>query len=330
MAEATGSNPVRSTMIQSQKNHSMIKVEHLTKSFGDIQAVDDLSFEIRQGEVVGFLGPNGAGKTTTLRLIAGFYYPDKGTVTVADIPITERTAQAQTYIGYMPENNPLYADMLVSDMLNFSAELKGIPKKKRRSAFDFAVNAVDIGKVFYRPIRELSKGYKQRVGIAAALLHRPRILIMDEPTEGLDPNQRTEIRALIKTLAHDHTIVMSTHVMQEAQAVCSRLIIINRGKLIAEGTTEELSRAAQKERILLLEVEGEGVELALRDLSGVEHVDIEYAHGNRIRAKLFSSQSIELQPQISRIAAERHWILWRLQEDEHTLEDIFHTLTSEV
>lgn len=308
----------------------MIKVENLTKSFGHIKAVDNLSFEIKKGEVVGFLGPNGAGKTTTMRLITGFYSPDEGNITVAGIPVGERTTETQEYIGYLPENNPLYKEMLVSELLNLSAELQRIPKEKRRDAFDFVNNAVAIGDVFYRPIGELSKGYKQRVGIAAALLHKPRVLIMDEPTEGLDPNQRTEIRALIKNLAKERTIIMSTHVMQEAQAVCSRLIIINKGTLVADGTSEELSRAARRERIIQLEVEGDGIEPALRNLAGVEHVDFESAARGRIRAKLTANESSELQPEISRLARDRHWTIWRLAEEEHTLEDIFHKLTSEL
>lgn len=306
----------------------MIKIEHLTKYFGNIKAVDDLSFEIKRGEVVGLLGPNGAGKTTTMRLITGFYYPDKGQVTVANLLVEKNPAKVQKYIGYMPENNPLYKDMLVSELLNFSAELKGVPKEKRRAAFDFAVKAVSIGNVFYRRIGELSKGYKQRVGIAATLLHRPPILIMDEPTEGLDPNQRTETRTLIKNLAKDHTIIMSTHVMQEAQAVCNRLLIINRGKLIADGTAAELSRSAQKERVLLLEIEGTNSTLSLKNLAGAEHIDIlESEPSGRIKAKLTMNEKIDLRPEISRLARENKWIVWRLQEEEHKLEDIFHKLT---
>lgn len=308
----------------------MIKINHLTKSFGPVKAVDNLSFEIKQGDIVGFLGPNGAGKTTTMRLITGFISPDEGSVSINDIPVSERTIEAQRLIGYLPENNPLYKDMLVSEFLNLSADLKGIPKDKRKSAFDFAVKAVAIGEVFYRPVGELSKGYKQRVGMAAALLEEPRILVMDEPTEGLDPNQRGEIRTLIKNLAKDRTIIMSTHVMQEAQAVCNRLIVINKGKLVADGTPDELSRAARKERILLLEVEGEGIELGLRNLAGVEHVDIEPVENRRARAKLITNQSVELRPEISKLARDKNWIIWKLTEEEHKLEDIFHKLTSEL
>lgn len=306
----------------------MIKLEHLTKSFGSVKAIDDLSLEIQEGDIVGFLGPNGAGKTTTLRMITGFLSPDTGSVTIDGISVQERAFDAQKLIGYLPENNPLYKDMLVSEFLNLSADLKGIPNEQRKAAFDFAIKAVAIDDVFYRPIGELSKGYRQRVGMAAALLHQPRILIMDEPTEGLDPNQRTEIRALIKDLAKDRTIIMSTHVMQEAQAVCNRLIIINKGKLVADGTSEELSRAAKNERTLLLELEGEGVESTLRALPGLRHADIESIQDGRIRAKLFTDEAVDLRPEVSKRASEKKWIIWQLAEQEQKLEDTFHKLTS--
>ncbi len=310
----------------------MIKVENLSKSFGDVKAVDGLSFEIGKGTITGFLGPNGAGKTTTMRLLSGYLFPDEGSISIAGIPITAQTREStelKRYIGYLPENNPLYKDMLVSDLLNFSAELKKIPRDKRRSAFDFAVNAVKISEIFYRPIGELSKGYKQRVGMALALLHQPDILIMDEPTEGLDPNQRTEIRALIKQLAKNRTILFSTHVMQEAQAICDRMLIINKGKLIADGTTDELFRAAKHERTIILEVEGRGAEFSLRTLAGIEHTDFENLGNGRLRVKITASKNIEIRPDISRLARENNWTIWQLTEEEHKLEDIFHKLTSE-
>lgn len=307
----------------------MVKVENLTKSFGFVKAVDNLSFEIQQGEVIGFLGPNGAGKTTTMRMITGYLSPDSGMVYIADVPVGENTINVQRRIGYLPENNPLYNDMLIAELLEFSADLKGISRKERKSAFDFVVSAVGIGDVFYSPIRELSKGYKQRLGIATALLHKPDILIMDEPTEGLDPNQRTEIRSLIKTLAKDRTIIMSTHVMQEASAVCNRMLIINKGRLIADGTAEELSHAAKDDHTIILEVEGDGVESALRNLTGIEDISIENVNDQRVLAKIATKRTLELQPEISRLAHEYRWIIWRLTEEEYKLEDIFRKLTSE-
>jgi len=307
----------------------MIEIEGLTKSFGTVRAVDNISFSITRGEVVGFLGPNGAGKTTTMRLITGFLSPDAGTVKVNGIPVETNRIEAQRYIGYLPENNPLYRDMLVSEFLNLSADLKGIPPQKRKSTFDFIVDAVNIGDVFYRPISQLSKGYRQRVGIASALIHDPPVLIMDEPTEGLDPNQRTEIRALIKRLARDHTIIVSTHVMQEAQAVCNRLIIINKGKIVADGTSEELSRSAGNKKVILIDIEGRSVEPLIRDMEGVEELRIEAVEGERVRARVITDRSTEIQPELSRLAASHGWIIWKLAEEEHKLEEIFHRLTME-
>jgi len=307
---------------------TMVRVSNLHKSFDLIKAVNGLSFEIKKGEIVGFLGPNGAGKSTTMRMMAGFLSPDAGEVEIAGTLINEQTIiQAQKHIGYLPENNPLYSEMLVSEILRLSADLKQIPREKQRAAFDFAVKSTGIGEVFYRPIRELSKGYKQRVGLAIALLHQPDILILDEPTEGLDPNQRTEIRSLIKELAKEHTIIMSTHVMQEVTAVCSRILIINNGRLVADGTEAELSRAAKKERVLHLEIEGNGADLALRNLAGLEHIDIDKNESGRVSATLISNESVELRPEISKLAHANNWTIWKLAEREQKLEEVFHKLT---
>ncbi|MBI2644760.1 ATP-binding cassette domain-containing protein [Candidatus Uhrbacteria bacterium] len=306
----------------------MIHVENLTKSFKDVHAVRDLSFDIQQGEIVGLLGPNGAGKTTTMRLMTGFLAPDAGSVSIDGMLVTEQAANIQKHIGYLPENNPLYKEMLVSELLKFSADTKQIPKKDQHAAYDFVVSSVGIGDVFYRKIGELSKGYKQRVGLAVALLHQPKILILDEPTEGLDPNQRTDIRSLIKNLAKDRTIMVSTHVLQEASALCARMLIINKGKLIADGTPEGLSRTLRRGHCLFGEFEGAGIEYALRSLAHIEDIQIEKTEQGRIRARITSKESIELQPDISRLAREHQWIIWKLGEEEKSLEDIFHVLTS--
>lgn len=306
----------------------MIHVEHLTKSFKDVKAVRDLSFDIEQGEIVGLLGPNGAGKTTTMRLLTGFLAPDSGTVSIDGMLVTEQATDIQKHIGYLPENNPLYKEMLVSELLEFSAETKKIPKKEQAAAFDFAVSSVGIGDVFYRKIGELSKGYKQRVGLAVALLHKPKILILDEPTEGLDPNQRTDIRSLIKNLAKDRTILISTHVMQEASAICGRMLIVNNGKLIADGTPEGLSRTLRRGHCILGEFEGAGVEDKLRSLQNIEDIQFEKTEQGRVRARITTKELIELQPQISQLAREHAWIIWKITEEEKSLEDIFHVLTS--
>jgi len=306
----------------------MIHVENLTKSFKDVHAVRDLSFDVQQGEIVGLLGPNGAGKTTTMRLLAGFLSSDSGSVSIDGMLVTEHATEIQKNIGYLPENNPLYKDMLVSELLAFSAHTKHIAKKDQQAAFDFAISSVGIGDVFYRKIGELSKGYKQRVGLAVALLHKPKILILDEPTEGLDPNQRTDIRFLIKDLAKDRTIIISTHVMQEASAICKRMLIINKGKLIADGTPEGLSKTLRRGHCLFGEFEGIGIEQYLRSLPHIEDIQIEKTEQGRFRVRITTKESVELQPEISRFAREHHWIIWKLGEEEKSLEDIFHVLTN--
>ena len=306
----------------------MITVENLTKSFGDVKAVDNLSFEVKPGEIVGLLGPNGAGKTTTMRLMTGFICPDSGSVTIGGVSMGDNPTEVQRYIGYLPENNPLYRDMLVGEILEFSFALKKIPRKYKKEALDFVVSAVSIGDVFYRPIGELSKGYRQRVGMAVAMIHQPQILILDEPTEGLDPNQRTDIRSLIKKLGQNRTIILSTHVLQEAQAVCDRLLIINKGRLVASGTPDELSRLANKSDAIVVELEGEGVIERLKNLEGAASVDVESIGPNRYRARITGGGPSGIQPQISRLVKERGWVIWKLAQEEHKLEDIFHELTS--
>ncbi len=305
----------------------MLSVKHLTKSFGDTKAVDNLTFSINSGEIVGFLGPNGAGKTTTMRLIAGYLSPDSGDITVNHHLVKEGGVDVREHIGYLPENNPLYKDMLVSEFLTLSADLKKIPAEQRKEAFDFVVNAVDIGDVFYRPIGELSKGYKQRIGMAAALLHKPSILILDEPTEGLDPNQRTEIRSLIKSLAKDRTILLSTHVMQEASVLCNRILIIHHGKLVADGTPAELGKKAETQGTIVVELEGKGIETGLKTLPGVTSVTIDQKEGSRVRATLKTSGP-GVMKELSALALKHSWMIWHLAEEEQKLEDIFHTLTS--
>lgn len=307
----------------------MIKVSHLKKSFGPVLAVDDLSFEIQKGEVVGFLGPNGAGKTTTMRILTGFLSCDEGEVRIDDQKINSNSARdLQFKIGYLPENNPLYKEMLVSEILDLSAALKKMSKEQKKKRLDFVVPAVGLKDVYYRPINELSKGYKQRVGMALALLNEPEILVMDEPTEGLDPNQRGEIRSLIKKMAKERTIILSTHVMQEASAVCNRLIVMNKGKLVADGTTEELSKLAHQDRILEVEIEGKEIEAELKKLSGVEKFQVIKRLNNKVIGEIFVEKKVELQPEISKLVSKHNWVIWKMNMKEYNLENIFHQLTN--
>jgi ABC-2 type transport system ATP-binding protein len=306
----------------------MIRVEDVTKSFGTTRAVDGLSFTVEAGEVVGLLGPNGAGKTTAMRLVTGYLAPDSGTVEVEGIPVLERATEAQRLIGYLPENNPLYRDMLVSELLQLSARLKRVPRHELGAALDFVVDAVGLDDVFYRPIGQLSKGYRQRVGIATALVHQPRILILDEPTEGLDPGQRGDIRSLIARLAEDRTIIMSTHVMQEVQAVASRVMIVSRGRLVADGSVGEVTRAARPGRTITFEAAGRGITRALDRLDKVDQIDAETVTRGRVRATITTDADVDVRPELSRLAREHEWTIWHLAEQEHRLEDVFMELTT--
>lgn len=308
----------------------MLIASHLSKNFGSTRAVDDVSFQIKKGEIVGFLGPNGAGKTTTLRLLTGFLSPDSGAISLNDVSVVTEPTLAQQHIGYLPENNPLYPELLVSDFLALAGSLQQLDSEAYGQALDFVVPRCGIADVFYRPIGELSKGYKQRVGIAAALLHRPEIIIMDEPTEGLDPIQRGEIRNLIKTLGKTQTIIMSTHVMQEAAAACNRLLIINKGRLIADGTADQLSKSIGKKQVIVVDIEGPWVEKELVTIKDVEVTDAAKKDGHFTAKLVVNKKTVEIQPEIARLARKHRWIIWKLVEQENKLEDIFQELTREV
>src|SRR2546426_5755851 len=217
-----------------------LSLDGISKRFGGVTAVDQVSFAVDRGQVVGFLGPNGAGKSTTMRMITQYYEPDSGTITFDGVPLADAGRAAKRRIGYLPENNPLYEDMLVHDYLAFIADLRELAGLIRRQAMDAAVTATGLETVYFPPIAELSEGVRQRVGLAQAILHRPDLLVLDEPTEGLDPNQRVEIRRLIGALGKDRTVILSTHVLSEVQQTCSRLLIINRGKIVADGAVDRL------------------------------------------------------------------------------------------
>src|SRR5881296_1213666 len=219
---------------------AFLSVEGVSKRFDGVTAVDQVSFAVDRGQVVGFLGPNGAGKSTTMRMITQYYEPDTGTIRLDGVPLADAARAAKRRIGYLPENNPLYEDMLVHDYLAFIADLRELAGLARRQALDAAVTATGIESVYYRPIGELSKGFRQRVGLAQAILHRPDLLVLDEPTEGLDPNQRVEIRRLISELGRERTVLLSTHVLQEVESTCNRLLIIHQGRLVADGGVDRL------------------------------------------------------------------------------------------
>ena len=307
----------------------MISVEGVTKRYGSIVAVDRASFEVARGEVVGFLGPNGAGKTTTMRMLTGTLQPDEGTIRFDGQPISDDLTGAKTRVGYLPEANPLYDDMLVCEFLEYVARLRGMDEAAGRTGIERVVEETGLEEVFFRPISEISKGFRQRTGMAGAILHEPEILVLDEPTEGLDPNQRVEIRKLVSSLGGDRTVILSTHVMQEVEATCDRLLIISKGAITADGTVAELMDAGRGISRYTVEAEGDGVAEALGQLPGVADQAAEAVNG-RIRVHLETTGEQELRPGIFRLATERGWVLWELHRERATLEQVFRELTMDV
>ena len=307
-----------------------IQVRGVTKKFGQPVAVDDVSFQVAKGEVVGFLGPNGSGKTTTMRLITSYYTPDSGDILIDGLDNQTNDVKTRQKIGYLPENNPLYGDLLVHEYLDFVAELHGLSSRERRSSIKDVVEEVEIGEVYFKRLSQCSKGYRQRVGLAQAILHRPEILIMDEPTEGLDPNQRVPIRELITSMGKERTVMLSTHVLQEAEATCDRLLIISGGKIVAEGTVPELRLQASKERSIQIEASGSGVQESLSQIKGVDKLERHRPINGRERFSISFVGDGDIRPEIFNLAKERDWILWDLHLEQDRLEDLFHTLTAEV
>jgi len=310
---------------------ALLTLTDVSKRFGPVAAVRGVSCSVDRGEVVGFLGPNGAGKSTTMRLITQYLEPDTGEIRFDGQPLAELGRTAKERIGYLPENNPLYGDMLVADYLGFVADLRGLGGAARNRAFDDAVAATGIGDVFHRPIAELSKGYRQRVGLAQAILHRPDLLVLDEPTEGLDPNQRAEIRRLITELGHQRTVILSTHVLSEVEHTCTRLLIISHGQLVADGPVADLLRRAAGTVQIAVEIDGQGVGAALQQLPGVREVRPHPGAadaGSRFTATLTADGQPDLRPEISRLARERDWTIYELHLEGGSLEALFRELTA--
>ncbi|MGB8321082.1 MAG: ATP-binding cassette domain-containing protein, partial [Ignavibacteriaceae bacterium] len=240
-----------------------IAVENLTKSYGTQRAVDTISFQVHTGEILGFLGPNGAGKTTTMKILTCFMAPTEGDIKVGNLSIHDHQDEIKTKIGYLPENNPLYLDMPVLEYLSFTAELQGVPKSNIQDRIAEMVLVCGLNDEKHKKIGELSKGYRQRVGLAQAMIHDPEVLIFDEPTTGLDPNQIIEIRKLIRELGREKTVILSTHILPEVEAICDRILIINKGKIVADGTPETLRKQAQGEEVLRIQLD----DTANRDLT---------------------------------------------------------------
>ena len=311
---------------------SFVTLTDVVKTFGETRAVDEVSFSIDRGEVVGFLGPNGAGKTTTMRLLTRSLEPDAGSIVIDGVSIDEQPLELRRRIGYLPETNPLYTDMLAGEYITYMGRLRGLSTEEIRARTDAVVAQTAIEDVYYRPIDQLSKGFRQRVGLAQAILSRPDILILDEPTEGLDPNQRVEIRSLIRHLGSERTVLLSTHVMQEVQRTCSRVVIISEGRIVADGDVDQLL-ASQGGARVTVEVEADPAEAgtALADLPSVTHVEVdadrEPASG-RVRFTVLGEGTLDPRPEVSDLAARRGWPLWELHLERASLEDLFHQLTA--
>ncbi|MDH4131228.1 MAG: ABC transporter ATP-binding protein [Gemmatimonadota bacterium] len=307
---------------------TLLQLDNVTKRFGGVTAVDAISCTIDRGEVVGFLGPNGAGKSTTMRMITQYHDPDGGRILFDGTPLSEAGREAKRRLGYLPENNPLYPDMLVEEYLAFIGRLRDLRGAALGSATDEAVAATGVAAVYRRPIGELSKGFRQRVGLAAAILHRPDLLVLDEPTEGLDPNQRVEIRRLITQLGRDRTVLLSTHILPEVQHTCTRLLIINQGRLAADGPVGDLiSRAGGRVQITV-EVEGGDVVARLEAIPGVESVAVQSTPAEtRVRVRLTAVADRDLRPEVYRLAREAGWTLYELHLEAGSLEDLFRQLT---
>ena len=306
-----------------------IEVNGVSKFFGELAAVNNLTFSVKKGEVVGFLGPNGSGKTTTMRMLTSFYTPDVGAINIDGLDTKDHDIATRERIGYLPENNPVYADLLVNEYLDFVADLRGLTKSGRRENIAQTVEETGLQDVYSRPIGQLSKGYKQRVGLAQAIVHRPSILILDEPTEGLDPNQRLTIRDLIRSLGQERTVMLSTHVMQEVENTCERILLISRGRLVADSPVKDLLQRAQGIRTIHIEVEGAEVEKSLESLDGVADIERNDPVDGRKRYTITADgYDIDLRPDIFRLAKRRDWVLWELREDRARMEDVFYSLTA--
>ena len=308
----------------------MIEVKNLVKRYGDHTAVDHLSFQIEKGKIYGFLGPNGAGKSTTMNIITGYIASTEGTVSIDGHDILEEPEQAKKCIGYLPEQPPLYFDMTVLEYLKFAADLKKIPKDKKNEMIQEVMDTVKITDMKNRLIKNLSKGYRQRVGLAQAILGYPDVIILDEPTVGLDPKQIIEIRDLIKNLKKKHTVILSSHILSEVSAVCDYVLIISHGRLVASDTPDNLSKLAAGSNNLSLIVKGEkeSIRQLLSEIPGVKTITVNSAENEKgWRVKLSTEESTDIREEVFYKMAENHYPILEMQSEKVSLEEIFLELT---
>lgn len=309
----------------------MIQVEHLVKKYGDKLAVNDISFSVGEGEILGFLGPNGAGKSTTMNILTGYLSASDGVIKIGGVDVLEDPIEAKRQIGFLPEQPPLYMDMTVKEYLDFVYDIKGV-KFPRRPHINEICELVKITDVYHRTIKHLSKGYKQRVGLAQALMGNPKVLILDEPTVGLDPRQIIEIRNLIKKLGKNHTVILSTHILQEVQSVCDRILIINKGQIIADGNTEQLTYKAAGNRKLVTRIAGPQSEvkkllLSIPDVLNVECLGSREAGSNDFLIE--ASPVVDIRKPLFRALAQSKYAMIGLKSMDMSLEDMFVKLVTE-
>jgi ABC-2 type transport system ATP-binding protein len=310
----------------------MIQVENLTKYYHALCAVDQINFNIEKGEIMGLLGPNGAGKTTTLRMLTGYLKPSSGNIRVKGLSIEKHILEIKKILGYLPESAPLYHDMLVFDYLNYVAAIRQIDGNQKMVRIRHLADLCGINEVMHQPIGELSKGYKQRVGLAHAMMNDPEVLILDEPTSGLDPNQIVEIRKIIKEIGQEKTIILSTHILSEAEATCDRIVIISQGKIVADGSAENLKQSTRGQNIMKLSVQNadfKTVQETLSDIPGLDDIKPVSESDSLLNVNLSYSSTADLRPEVYRRIKKTDWILLEFHQETQSLENIFRELTKE-
>ena len=308
----------------------MIEVQHVTKRYGPVAAVDDVSFRVEAGQILGFLGPNGAGKTTTMRVLTGYLPPTEGTATIAGFDVLEEPIEVKRRTGYLPESPPLYPDMTVREYLTFIARINRLPAAERGSRIDRVMERTSVGDVADRHCSKLSKGYRQRVGLAQAILHNPDVLILDEPTAGLDPKQIIETRELIKELAGDHTIILSTHILPEVAQTCERVVIINKGRVVAEDSPDNLTGRLHGAVTIQLQVDTLGADPtgALQAMPGVASVSVGEPGIDGRTVEVQSDQDVDIRRDIANAVVSNGWGLLEMRRARLSLEEIFLQLTT--
>lgn len=304
----------------------MISVENLTKSYNGITAVNQISFEVPKGQILGFLGPNGAGKTTMMKILTCYMPPSSGSVSIDGLSVDTDSKEIRSKIGYLPEHAPIYADLNVVDYLQFVAEVRKIEKSQRMHSIKHVIDTCGLGSVIAKDIGELSKGYRQRVGLAQAMIHNPEILILDEPTTGLDPNQIIEIRNLIKEIGKEKTVIFSTHILPEVTATCDNVLIINKGQIVANGSPEELQANSQGNVIVHVEIKGKKSDILdkVSTISGVKGIRADDEKGQFV---VESEKETDVRESIFQCAVDNNWVLLGMNQYKTSLEDVFRELT---